>query len=136
MPNVNCVHLMGNVTRDPELRYTPAGTAVCEVSLAINRKFEDREETCFVDITLWARTAEIASEYVRKGDPLYVQGRLQLDQWQDSQSGVNRSKLKVVGETIQLISSGQHKQNNAPSAPPQRPPGRRTAPPAGYSGGI
>ena len=110
MANLNKVMLMGNLTRDPEVRYTPKGTAVAELGLAINRVFsaengEKREETTFVDVTLWGRTAEIAGEYLKKGRPVFIEGRLQLDTWDDKQTGQKRSKLKVVGEGLQLIGS-------------------------------
>jgi single-strand DNA-binding protein len=122
MPNVNKVMLIGNLTRDIELKHTPKGTAIAEASLAINRtrlgddgqKFE---ETTFVNITLWGRTAEVAKQYTQKGQPLYVEGRLQLDTWVDKTSGKNRSKLKVVAENIQLLGgpkSSTHQRN--PSA--------------------
>ncbi len=112
MPNLNKVMIMGNLTRDPEVRYTPKGTAVTDVGLAINRYFsgddgERREETVFVDVTLWGRQAEVVAQYAGKGRPLYVEGRLQLDTWEDKQSGQNRSKLKVVGENIQLLGDRQ-----------------------------
>lgn len=109
MANVNKVILIGNLTRDPEIKYTPKGTAVCDIGLAVNRFIpaseggEKREETTFVDITLWGRTAEVANEYAKKGQPLYVEGRLQMDSWEDKQSGQKRSRLKVVGENIQLL---------------------------------
>jgi single-strand DNA-binding protein len=110
MANLNKVMLMGNLTRDPELKYTPKGTAVAELGLAINRIFnsengEKREETTFVDVTLWGRTAEIAGEFLKKGRPVFIEGRLQLDTWDDKQTGQKRSKLKVVGEGLQLIGS-------------------------------
>ncbi len=100
---------MGNLTRDPEMKYTPKGTAICDIGLAVNRVFtvgdEKREEVTFVDVTLWGRVAEIVGEYCKKGRPLFVQGRLQLDQWDDKQTGQKRSKLKVIGENIQLLGS-------------------------------
>lgn len=110
MPNLNKVQLMGNITRDPEVRYTPKGTAVTDISLAINRNFtgddgERREETTFVDITFWGRQAEVIGEYMKKGRPLYVEGRLQLDTWEDKASGQQRSRLKVVGENFQFLGS-------------------------------
>ena len=110
MANLNKVMLMGNLTRDPEVRYTPKGTAVAELGLAINRIYtadnnEKREETTFVDVTLWGRTAEIAGEFLKKGRPVFIEGRLQLDTWDDKQTGQKRSKLKVVGEAMQLIGS-------------------------------
>jgi len=110
MASFNKVILLGNLTRDPEIRYTPKGTAVTEVGLALNRVYtgennEKREEVTFVDVTLWGRTAEIAGEYLKKGRPVFIEGRLQLDSWEDKQSGQKRSKLKVVGEALQLLGS-------------------------------
>lgn len=110
MASLNKVMLIGNVTRDPEIRYTPKGTAVVELGIAVNRRYtaengEKREETTFVDVTFWGRTAEIASEYLRKGRPIYVEGRLQLDSWDDKQTGQKRSRLKVVGEELQMLGS-------------------------------
>src|SRR6516225_8495755 len=101
--NLNRVLLIGNLTRDPELRHTPKGTAVAELGLAINRAWTDeqnvkREETTFVDITLWGRTAEIAQQYLHKGSPVFIEGRLQLDSWDDKQTGQKRSKLRIVAE--------------------------------------
>lgn len=109
MASFNKVILMGNLTRDPQVRYTPGGTAVADVGLAVNRVWYDkqtqqkREETTFVDVTLWGRTAEVAGEYLSKGRPVLIEGRLQLDQWDDRETGKRRSKLKVVGETMQFI---------------------------------
>jgi len=108
MANVNKVILIGNLTRDPEVRYTPKGNAVAELGLAINRFFtqdngEKREETTFVDVTLWGRQAELAQQYLQKGRPVYIEGRLQLDSWEDKQSGQKRSKLRVVGEVMQFL---------------------------------
>ncbi|MFZ4775322.1 MAG: single-stranded DNA-binding protein [Terrimicrobiaceae bacterium] len=108
MANVNKVILIGNVTRDPEVKFTPKGSAVADVGLAINRKYtldngEKREETTFVDVELWGRLAEIAGEYAKKGSPLYVEGRLRMDSWDDKASGQKRSRMKVVGENIQLL---------------------------------
>jgi len=108
MPNLNKVQLMGNIIRDPEVRYTPKGTAVTDIGLAINRNYstddgERREETTFVDITFWGRQAEVIGEYMKKGRPLYVEGRLQLDQWEDKNSGQQRSRLKVIGDNFQFL---------------------------------
>jgi len=110
MASLNKVMLIGNVTRDPEIRYTPKGTALVEIGLAVNRRYtaengEKREEVTFVDVTLWGRTAEIANEYLRKGRPVYIEGRLQLDSWDDKTTGQKRSKLRVVGEEMQLLGS-------------------------------
>ena len=108
MSNLNKVMLIGNCTRDPELKHTPKGTAICEVGMAINRNYtteggEKREEVTFVDITLWGRVAEIAGEYLHKGRPFFVEGRLQLDSWDDKATGQKRSKLKVIGDNLQLL---------------------------------
>ncbi len=138
MANLNKVMLMGNLTRDPEVRYTPKGTAVAEVGLAINRFFsaengEKREETTFVDVTLWGRQAEIAGEYLKKGRPVFIEGRLQLDTWDDKQSGQKRSKLKVVAENLQLMGArpggggGPESEEGGERSGP--PPRRASAPP-------
>jgi single-strand DNA-binding protein len=110
MANLNKVMLIGNLTRDPEVRYTPKGTAVTDIGLAVNRVYstddgDKREETTFVDITLWGRQAEVAGQYMKKGRPIYVEGRLQLDTWDDKQSGQKRSKLKVIGDNFQFLGS-------------------------------
>lgn len=104
MANLNKVFLMGNLTADPELRYTPKGTAVTDIRLAINRYYagdnsERQEETTFVDVTLWNRQAEVAGNYLSKGRGVFVEGRLQLDSWEDKASGQKRTKLRVIGET-------------------------------------
>ena len=111
MGTVNKVILVGNLTRDPEIRYTPKGSAVADVGLALNRVYttengERREEVSFVDITLWARLAELAQQYLTKGRQVYIEGRLQMDTWQDRQTGQNRSKLKVVAEQMVFLGSG------------------------------
>ncbi|HJT45496.1 MAG TPA: single-stranded DNA-binding protein [Chthoniobacterales bacterium] len=108
MASFNKVILLGNLTRDPEVRYTPKGSAVCDLGIAVNRSYtldsgEKREEVTFVDVVLWARLAEIAGEYLKKGRPVFIEGRLQLDTWDDKQSGQKRSKLRVIGETMQLL---------------------------------
>ena len=111
MVNLNKVFLMGNLTADPELRYTPKGTAVTDIRLAINRYYagdnsERQEETTFVDVTLWNRQAEVAGNYLSKGRGVFVEGRLQLDSWEDKASGQKRTKLRVIGENIQLFPRG------------------------------
>lgn len=109
MASFNKVILVGNLTRDPQVRYTPGGSAVAEVGLAVNRSWFDKnsnsrkEETTFVDVTLWGRTAEVASEYLTKGRSVLIEGRLHLDQWDDKESGQKRSKLKVVGENMTML---------------------------------
>ena len=118
MPNLNKCQLMGNITRDIELRHTPAGTAVADLGLAVNRtrtgdNGEKIEETTFVDVTLWGRVAEVAHQYAGKGKPIFVEGRLQLDTWEDKNSGEKRSKIKVVGENIQLLGSKDSSQGSS-----------------------
>jgi len=135
MASFNKVLLVGNVTRDPEVRYTPSGMAVTEIGLAVNRYWTDKstnerkEETTFVDITLWGRQAGIAGEYLAKGRPVLIEGRLQLDQWEDKETGQKRSKLRVVGEQMQLLGS----RNEGGSGPPAKsgaPAGRQAGAPA------
>ncbi|HEX2099412.1 MAG TPA: single-stranded DNA-binding protein [Candidatus Synoicihabitans sp.] len=108
MANLNRVLLIGNLTRDPELRVTPKGTAICQFGLAVNRSFKDesgqtREETTFIDIEAWGRQGETISKYCTKGRPLFVEGRLRLDQWEDKASGQKRSRMKVVLENFQFL---------------------------------
>jgi single-strand DNA-binding protein len=105
MASFNRVVLVGNLTRDPELRYIPSGTAVSDIGLAVNDRVKrgDQwvEEPVFVDITLWGRTAEIANEYLSKGSPVLIEGRLKLDRWE--KDGQKHSKLKVIGERLQML---------------------------------
>src|SRR5437867_13170112 len=120
MASFNKVILLGNLTRDPEVRYTPKGSAVCDLGIAVNRVYttdsgERREETTCVDVVLWGRLAEIAGQYLKKGRPVFIEGRLQLDTWDDKQTGQKRSKMRVVGEGMQLLGS-----------PPQRSEGNST----------
>lgn len=110
MASLNKVMLIGNLTRDPEVRYTPKGSAVADLAIAVNRTYtsdngEKREEVTYVDIVLWAKLAELAGQYLHKGRPLFVEGRLQMDQWEDKQTGQKRSRLRVVGENIQFLDS-------------------------------
>jgi len=108
MPNLNKVMLMGNLTRDPEIKYTPKGTAVAGFGIAINRSYtpeggEKREEVTFIDIECFGRLAEIMGEHFKKGKPIYVEGRLKLDQWEDKTSGKKMSKLRVVMESFEFL---------------------------------
>ena len=131
MANLNKVLLLGNVTRDPEVRYTPKGSAVCDLGIAVNRAYttdsgEKREEVTFVDVTLWGRTAEVASEYLKKGRPVFIEGRLQMDTWDDKQTGQKRTRLRVVAENMQLLGgrpqgggdTGESRQTSAPLKKP------------------
>jgi single-strand DNA-binding protein len=137
MANLNKVLLMGNLTRDPELRYTPKGTAVAEIGLAINRVWNNeqnqrQEETTFVDVTLWGRQAELAQQYLAKGRGVLVEGRLQLESWDDKATGQKRSKLKVVAENLQFLpgKGGQEGGSNPPQR--QSAPQRASHPVGGY----
>ena len=108
MPSLNKVMLMGNLTRDPELRVTPKGTPICQFSLAINRQFkmesgESREEVIYVDIDAWGKQGETIAKYCTKGRPLYVEGRLRLDQWEDKNTKEKRSRMKVVLDGFQFL---------------------------------
>ena len=112
MANLNKVMLIGNLTRDPELRVTPKGTAICTFSLAVNRKFKDdsggeREEVTYIDIEAWGKSGENISKYCTKGRPLFVEGRLRLDQWEDKNTKEKRSRMKVVLENFQFLGSGR-----------------------------
>src|SRR3954464_6452260 len=122
MPNLNKVMLMGNLTRDPELKYTPKGTAIANLGMAINRTWvaesgEKREEVTFVDVELWSRLAELAGEYLKKGRPVYIEGRLRGGTWDDGQTGQKRSKMRVVGEVMQLTGSREGSGGGGPIIP-------------------
>jgi single-strand DNA-binding protein len=153
MPNLNKVMLMGNLTRDPEIKYTPKGTAIAQIGLAVNRVFtlpdsgEKREEVTFVDVEAYGKQAETIGEYCKKGRPIYIEGRLKLDTWDDKQSGQKRSKMKVVLESFQFLGSREggagggggggggsaeyaDSQGGAPPPQQQRGPARPPRPPA------
>lgn len=111
MASFNKVILVGNLTRDPELRYTPKGMAIAKIGLAVNRNWtsesgEKKEEVTFVDVDIFGRTAENVAQYMKKGRPILIEGRLRLDQWDDKQTGQKRSRLGVVAETVQFLGSG------------------------------
>ncbi|MFK7759520.1 MAG: single-stranded DNA-binding protein [Phycisphaerales bacterium] len=111
MASFNKVMLMGNLTRDIEIRHTPSNTAVGNFGLAVNRKYktqsgEQREEVAFIDCEAWGRTAEVMSQYLSKGRPVFIEGRLKFDQWDDRNGGGKRSKLSVVVDNFQFIDSG------------------------------
>lgn len=109
MPSLNKVHLIGNLTRDPEFKTTNSGTSVAQIGLAINQTFskngEKKEETTFVDITLWGKLADLANQYLKKGNPVFIEGRLRNESWVDKETGKKRSKMTVVGDSIQFLSS-------------------------------
>ncbi len=111
MPNYNKVILMGNLTRDPEVKYTSGGTAIAKLGMAINRTWTNKEgqkqeETTFVDVDAFGRQAEVIGQYLKKGRPVMIEGRLKLDQWDDKQTGQKRSKLGVTLEGFQFLDSG------------------------------
>jgi len=141
MPNLNSVQLMGNLTRDPELKYTPKGTAIVALGLAVNRVWsneagEKQEEVTFIDIEMWGRKGEVVAEHHKKGDPIFLAGRLKLDSWDDKTSGQKRYKLKVIAEDFEFIKARRETNNpeadatatprrpasSAPARPPARPP--------------
>ena len=133
MASLNKVMLIGNLTRDPEIRYTPKGQAVTDIGLAVNDRRKNAagewiEETTFVDVTLWGRTAEIAGEYVTKGSPLLIEGRLKLDTWE--KDGKKNSKLRVVGEKMQLLGSRSGGGGGDAPRGKARPAARAGGPPA------
>jgi single-strand DNA-binding protein len=147
MASVNKVMLLGNLTRDPEIRYTPKGTAVTDLGMAVNRvrtgdNGERIEEVTYVDVTLWGRQAELAGQYLGKGRPVFIEGRLQLDQWDDKQSGQKRSSLRVVGENMQFLpggggggnGGGNYPQGGSSSEEDEGP--QRQAPPSSSQGGA
>jgi single-strand DNA-binding protein len=122
MANLNRVLLIGNLTRDPDVRYTPKGTAVADLSIAINRYIRsddgnEKEEVTYVDVILWARLAEISGQFLKKGKPVFIEGRLHLDTWEDKQTGQKRSRLRVIAESMQLLAPRNG--NGQPAAPSQ-----------------
>lgn len=131
MASYNKVILLGNLTRDPELRYTPKGTAVARLGLAVNRRYttdagEQKEEVTFIDIDAFGKQAELISQYLRKGNPLFLEGRLKLDQWDDKNTGQKVSKLRVVLEAFQFV--GGPRSEGGAGAPPAPPAPRAAAP--------
>lgn len=143
MANVNIAILIGRLTRDPELRYTQGGTAVTEFGFAVNRKWKsadgrDQEETMFINIVAWARTAEVICQYLKKGSSAYIQGRLTLDQWEDRETNKKRQQHKITADFVQFLDggSGQERSAGQRSDAGQRGGGGRPAPaPAPSSGG-
>ena len=156
MASFNKVMLMGNLTRDPQMKFLPSQTAICEIGLACNRKFktasgEDREEVLFVDCTAFGRTAEVINQYCQKGKPIFIEGRLKYDSWEDKNGGGKRNKITVVIDTFQFIGGRDDAGGNSGGGgggndyarggddygdegggggrPQQRAPARRSAPP-------
>ena len=150
MASFNKVMLMGNLTRDPQLKYLPSQTAVVEFGIACNRKFKaadgsDREEVTFVDCSSFGKQAEVINQYFTKGKPIFIEGRLKFDSWEDKQGGGKRSKLTVVIENFQFIGGrdggggsgggggGYEEGGDTGGAPPQRAPQRASARPQGQA---
>ncbi len=135
MGNVNKVFLMGNLTRDPELRYTPSGTPVCEFGLAVNRRYttqdgEQHDDTCFVTVNMWGRRGTVVSEYFKKGSQIFVEGRLNYDSWETPDG--KRSRLTVVAENFEFVGpkQGSAAEEAAPGEGPSRPKRRQAPPPS------
>src|SRR6478735_1743959 len=127
MASFNKVILVGNLTRDPELRYTPKGTAIAKIGIAVNRVWtneagEKKEEVTFIDVDVFGRTAENVGQYMRKGRPILIEGRLRLDQWDDKQTGQKRSRLGVVAETVQFLGSPTAGSDGGAPAPARQRP--------------
>ena len=133
MPNFNSVVLLGRLTRDPELRYTPQGAPVCDFTLAVNRTFtrkdgEKVEEAAFVDVTVWNRLAEVSAEYLKKGRAALICGHLVQDRWEDEATGQKRSKIRIQANTVQFLGSGskdeagQEEETPAPEQEPEAAP--------------
>jgi single-strand DNA-binding protein len=133
MANFNKVIIAGNLTRDPELRYTPKGTAIAKLGLALNRSWrtesgEQRDETTFVDVDAFGRQAEVIGQYMRKGRPILIEGRLRLDEWEDKNTGQKRSRLGVVLESFSFLDSGGGRGDTGNDAGASAPPARGSSP--------
>lgn len=131
MASFNQVILIGNLTRDPELKYTPKGTAACQIGMAVNRKWKDeqgqeKEEVTFLDVQAWGKQAEVIAQYLKKGAPLFVQGRLKLEEWEDKTTQKKMTKLRVVLESFQFLGTGGKQDGQQP----QRAAAPRTTAPA------
>jgi len=128
MANLNTVLLIGNLTKDPEVRYTPSGKAVGDLRLAVNRRYrtsdgEDRDETCYIDIVVWGRQAETCGEYLRKGSAILTEGRLQYDEWE--RDGQKHSRIRVVAHRVQFLGSPRRSGGGESDDESSRPPPRR-----------
>lgn len=126
MASYNKVILVGNLTRDPEMRYTPSGTAVADIGLAVNEQYKNKagetvDETVFVDVVVWGRQAETASEYLSKGSSILVEGKLQLDSWENDK-GEKRSKMRVRADRIQFLTTKKQSTGNRPTSVHDEPP--------------
>jgi single-strand DNA-binding protein len=133
MASFNKVILMGNLTRDPELRYTPKGIAVAKLGLAVNRVWktetgETKEDVLFIDVEAFRRQAETIGQYLKKGSPILVEGHLRLDTWDDKQTNQKRSKILVMAENVKFLGSGQPREGGAPENARNRPPATAAQP--------
>ena len=128
MASLNEVRLIGNLTRDVELKRTPSGSAVAKLGIAVNRKYKDaksgemKEDTTYVDVDVWGKQAETAAQYIGKGSSVHIEGRLKLDQWDDKETGQKRSKLGVVGERVQFLGSKGQREQTQPQQSSGLPP--------------
>lgn len=141
MASFNKTILVGNLTRDPQVKYTTGGTAICEISLAVNREWFDKatnqkkSEVTYVDVTYFGKIAEVLGEYTSKGSSILSEGRLQLDQWDDRETGQKRSKLRVIGETMQLLGRRpDSSQDSRGSRSQEQPAGSQSSPHSGDGG--
>ncbi|MFN7140529.1 MAG: single-stranded DNA-binding protein [Limisphaerales bacterium] len=135
MPSFNKVILAGNLTRDPELRYTSSGVAIAKITIAVNRKWrtetgEQKEEVTFIDVDCFRKQAETIGQYMKKGSPILVEGRLKLEQWEDKQTQQKRSRLGVVMEAFEFLSAGNRTEGGSGSseAPRSRPAAAKPVP--------
>ncbi len=147
MASYNKVLIMGNLTRDPEVRYTPKGTAVCDLAVAVNRVYttdtgEKREEVTYLDVEVWGRQAENAGQYLAKGRPVFIEGRLRMDSWDDKQTGQKRSKIKIVSDSVTFLGSrgeggrSEGGESASPATRPSRPAQRGGRQDEGSGGGA
>src|SRR6187431_2786291 len=123
MASLNKVMLIGNLTRDPEVRYTPKGSAVSDLGIAVNRTYvtdsgEKMQETTYVDVVVWSRLAELAGQFLHKGSPVFIEGRLQMDTWEDKATGQKRSKIRVVADNLQFLGRREGGDDNGGGPPP------------------
>jgi single-strand DNA-binding protein len=140
MASLNKVMLIGNLTRDPEVRYTPKGSAVCDLSIAVNRTYvtdsgEKVQEATYVDVVVWSRLAEIAAQFLHKGRPVFIEGRLQMDSWEDKATGQKRTKLRVVADNLQFIDSRRDMDGDGQPHEGGAPQQGQGSGGGGYSGG-
>jgi single-strand DNA-binding protein len=127
MASLNRVLLIGNLTRNPEIRYTPSGSAVCEFGIAVNRRFvqangAEKDEACFIDIVVWGKQAESTSRYLQKGSSVFIEGRLVYDQWEEKETQKKRSRLRVNAERVQFLDRRDDGRGGMPGEFPDAPP--------------